>query len=177
LVPATLFVSADSTAPPARLEAWFQVDSVGETLTGLLSGSLPDNRNSSPSLGFILPVSCTRGIDQNATAFSPLACKMAVRENDFSPSQLSSFDEACRGTAAIEVPLCSDCPLNWARCHFQHCVNVGGGGDEIDAFFRGRQAGCQLDLDAILGCSIAYDYCVHRCDDIPPLPPPSTIEP
>jgi hypothetical protein len=174
LVPATLLVSTDSATPPTRVEASFQVDDVSETLTGLLSGVLPGDRNSSSRLRFILPVSCTRGIDQNATAFSPLACKMAVRANDFSPVQLSSFDEACRGTAPIEVSDCSDCATKWAGCFFQHCVGVGGGGDEIGAFLRGRQAGCLLDLDVILNCSLAYDYCVHRCNKSPQLLTPST---
>jgi len=57
VIPVSLLVTTDPASPPARIEASLQIN-LGETLIGLLSGSLPGD----PKLGFFLPVSCGRDV-------------------------------------------------------------------------------------------------------------------
>jgi len=57
LIPVSLLVTTDPTSPPTHIEASLQIN-LGETLIGLLSGSLPGD----PKLGFFLPVSCGRDV-------------------------------------------------------------------------------------------------------------------
>jgi hypothetical protein len=109
----------------------------------------------------------------NVTTFSPLACALAVRTDFFQPDKIALFDGFCSGTAAIPETDCDDCVVDWANCHFQKC-GFGSGGGGLDGFLGTLQGGCTLNLDVILGCSLAHDYCVHRCKppDLIPLPEP-----
>jgi hypothetical protein len=110
---------------------------------------------------------------ERATTFSPLACTLAARTDFFAPEEISSLEGMCKGTAAIEPPECWECPLQWATCNFEKCA-AAGGGEGIDAFLSGLHSGCNLNLDDVLNCSLAFDYCNHRCKppDIIPIPSP-----
>jgi hypothetical protein len=93
---------------------------------------------------------------------SPLACKLAARSDFFNPEEVSSLNSFCKGTIPIDVPDCDQCVVKWLGCTGRLCL-PDGSGDELGGFLGGLRQGCRTSLNDNLSCTIAYDYCLHRC--------------